>query len=1301
MSLTSGFFNSLNHDRKYDSSDISRIFDGIIEDGVYGSVGSSLVVLADIGRTVKVGTGRAWFNHTWTYNDTILPVTADYANILLDRIDALVLEVNTDDDVRKNSIKFINGVAASEPTRPTLLHTETINQYPLCYVYRSAGIDEITQADITNMIGSDECPIVTSPLQTIDINALIPQWQDSLDQFMENQEDGFIAWFDTIKQHSIENEADFDAWFDAIKGQLSTDAAGNLQNQINAIHDSVDTQLSELNDEIDATIANLRNNDQEARNDIVDIKMRLKEQLAITFINKTGLGFFDTFDTTNYVDVQNTSANIDTSKTNVEFGTYQNYVVAKTTVTDSNQIQVDRTVYTDDIIKGSKVLSLSGSETTITKDLVSSNVLVKTPVTGGNNKHHKNPRLLSNGWVLMANQNGNTVTFSVTKNGGTTVEDLCVLTTTSTLNQFSFTTYGTKVYVAICLGGTEVWIYTFDAVSPPTNVITSNPVRVDYSQTSFGDGIHIIRHSSGKLYIIWSSINTLYPNYTNLRCSYSSDDGLTWLFPVQMTESATGSNPSNNTNCNMFETNDGNIVLSWAWAYSPDNTYRIRTRIMNQSLVFIGANVDAFTIVMSAANQVNPFMIQLKHGPYSGRLMLCWTGRDATYTNNHMKWCYSTNNGASWSASERIMQDSGIARQDCQLFQDKNGKVFFVTGTTSPTQVLYVTTDNFITYSAISTAATASYATYEPQICQEIEDITSVPFMTYWEQTSTSVKITGSFTVVITNKTVNLETPISTTAGEVLSLSRVQRLSMSPEEFDQYKRIYLSVYSDVNTLTVKNTASNTDVIDVLKSSRIPKVGDKIFTTNSQKAVIDGVIGNSSLVDNLLTMFETPYGMSTQAPIQILTNGWMIAILQEKASPYKIVVYVSKDNGVSWSKLTEWSVTSTTLGIYAACSKGTKVYIAAKTTTNAITFTKFDATSVGATLSSISTTVAGVTTEPPSIDISNNGVLMFAGQYSSTTSYFAKSLDDGVSWMGFGNTPGSYNQWTDSSNYYNSIRIVATSDTTACAIQVRQIASAPNYYADVYYITINASGVVSRNYIYNSSNGGYIAVPTTSIYSTLYRKQNAPNSNRLFCVYSIKKGANNLSLVMKYSDDGGTTWSAEFLVTDCGTAYTVLQPTITENSNGDIFVVYPRNTAAIPGRYNLWCNKFTGSSFAGEVAMTARTDDSVTYPVSIDGVLDFLTPPVMYDDTYRTLYQGKIYQNTDYTLNLSIPVTVNSGDKIYAQDYTVKNNGVELPLIEMYSDRSVYGTDNLTETIVDLDILSSEKSYIESIAYAIS
>lgn len=210
MAFSYGFYNSLNGDRKYDSEDLSRMFDGIIYDGVIGAVGDTFAVKAGTGNTVNVSSGRAWFNHTWTYNDAPMPISCGSAAVLLDRYDAIVLEVNAASDVRKNSIKVVTGTEASIPVKPTMENTEFVHQYPLAYILRKAGSSSISQSQIENAVGTEACPICTGVLKSLNVEQMMAQL-----------------------------EAQFDEWFQSAKDTLSGDVAGNLLNKIENAEDKI------------------------------------------------------------------------------------------------------------------------------------------------------------------------------------------------------------------------------------------------------------------------------------------------------------------------------------------------------------------------------------------------------------------------------------------------------------------------------------------------------------------------------------------------------------------------------------------------------------------------------------------------------------------------------------------------------------------------------------------------------------------------------------------------------------------------------------------------------------------------------------------------------------------------------------------------------------------------------------------------------------------------------------------------------------------------------------------------------
>lgn len=257
MSLTFGFYNSLNGDRKYDAVQFSQIFDGVINDGVFMSIGEKLMVTAAEGMTVKVGIGRAWFNGTWTYNDAPLMLNLDLSEVLLDRIDTVVLEVDTNQDARKNDIKIIKGEPSTMPMAAALTNDDNLHQYPLARIYVTKGSQKLSQADITNTVGTSACPFVTGILETMDIDELIRQWEGqwrdwigektaTTDKFITDTEAELEIWkneLDTWKDEIVSDtevfqetqQRNFNNWFSNVRNQLNEDVAGNLQNQIDGL----------------------------------------------------------------------------------------------------------------------------------------------------------------------------------------------------------------------------------------------------------------------------------------------------------------------------------------------------------------------------------------------------------------------------------------------------------------------------------------------------------------------------------------------------------------------------------------------------------------------------------------------------------------------------------------------------------------------------------------------------------------------------------------------------------------------------------------------------------------------------------------------------------------------------------------------------------------------------------------------------------------------------------------------------------------------------------------------------------
>ena len=175
MSVSYGFYNSINHDRKYDAEQISSIFDGIITDGVYHSIGDAFSVTPGTGMSVNVASGRAWFNHTWTLNDAMIIVELAASHQVYDRIDAIILKV--DKNARTNTIIAKAGTPSSSPAKPTMANGE----HPLAYVTVGHGVTSIAASNIQFVVGTSECPFVAGVQNGVDIDALVANWKLEFD----------------------------------------------------------------------------------------------------------------------------------------------------------------------------------------------------------------------------------------------------------------------------------------------------------------------------------------------------------------------------------------------------------------------------------------------------------------------------------------------------------------------------------------------------------------------------------------------------------------------------------------------------------------------------------------------------------------------------------------------------------------------------------------------------------------------------------------------------------------------------------------------------------------------------------------------------------------------------------------------------------------------------------------------------------------------------------------------------------------------------------------------------------------
>lgn len=191
MAISYGFFNSVNGDRTYNADDISNYFLKLISNGVFATPSNAMQVQANSGMTVQVSAGWGFINCKWINNSAPYLLTLDASDVVLNRIDRIVMRLNASNDVRTMSIAIKKGTPASSPQPPTLTRvTGGVWELSLAQIYVAASTTEIIQANITDeRSNTSVCGYVTGLIDQIDTTNLFAQYDSA-----------FNTWFATVKE---------------------------------------------------------------------------------------------------------------------------------------------------------------------------------------------------------------------------------------------------------------------------------------------------------------------------------------------------------------------------------------------------------------------------------------------------------------------------------------------------------------------------------------------------------------------------------------------------------------------------------------------------------------------------------------------------------------------------------------------------------------------------------------------------------------------------------------------------------------------------------------------------------------------------------------------------------------------------------------------------------------------------------------------------------------------------------------------------------------------------------------------
>ncbi len=205
---------SINGSNMYNNDDFRQYFANFISTGILanvplaGSTAFQVTQTDNPSMNVIVGSGVAWIIGGQVMNTSPLSFQIPAPLTSQSRTDSIVVQWSNSSN---------NGDIIYKQNSTQVIQTNDVYELQLCKILVPANATNIPQANITDMRADTSVCGFSSPYEAIKTGDLLAQFKSELEA------NGIL----------------FSQWFETIKGQLSEDAAGNLQNQINnSVHNA-------------------------------------------------------------------------------------------------------------------------------------------------------------------------------------------------------------------------------------------------------------------------------------------------------------------------------------------------------------------------------------------------------------------------------------------------------------------------------------------------------------------------------------------------------------------------------------------------------------------------------------------------------------------------------------------------------------------------------------------------------------------------------------------------------------------------------------------------------------------------------------------------------------------------------------------------------------------------------------------------------------------------------------------------------------------------------------------------------
>lgn len=230
--LKCGFYNAVMvdgiPDRTYNADEINDFLEGLVSrNGVFATVSTACQVTSGTGMQVVVKAGKGMVNNHWFKIDSDITLDIEAADVILNRIDSVVVKHSNVD--RKITLEIKKGELATSPVASLLTRNEEVYEICLAKILVSKNITAINNSMITDTRSNNEvCGWITGLINQIDTTTLFNQYETAQNNFIEEQTTEYINW-------EAGQQANFDTWFNGIKDEVK---ATNLYREYQAIYNT-------------------------------------------------------------------------------------------------------------------------------------------------------------------------------------------------------------------------------------------------------------------------------------------------------------------------------------------------------------------------------------------------------------------------------------------------------------------------------------------------------------------------------------------------------------------------------------------------------------------------------------------------------------------------------------------------------------------------------------------------------------------------------------------------------------------------------------------------------------------------------------------------------------------------------------------------------------------------------------------------------------------------------------------------------------------------------------------------------